>query len=153
MRHLISGYKLGRDSGQRTALLRNLSSDLIIRGYVVTTLTKAKFAQSFVEKIITDTKKNRLYINRRWASVLTSQAFLKLKNELAPGFDKRQSGYTRIIKGEIRKGDAAQTARLEFLAPDKIIAPVKKVATKKPAKKTPAKTTKGKAQKEEAKKK
>lgn len=152
MRHKISGYKLGRDSGQRTALLRNLSSDLITRGYIVTTLTKAKFAQSFVEKIITDTKKDRLYLKRRWASVLTGQAFLKLTSELAPGFDKRQSGYTRIIKGGIRKGDSAQTARLEFLAPDKIIAPIKKVAVKKPVKKTLKKAANVKTEKRNFKK-
>ncbi len=144
MRHKVSGFKLGRNSGQRTALLRNLSSDLITRGYIVTTQTKAKFAQSFVEKAITDTKKNRLYLRRQWASTLTGPAFLKLINEIAPGFDKRQSGYTRIIRAGIRKGDAAQTARLEILSPDKIVTQPKLTAAKKPKPKKlikPKKTT------------
>lgn len=153
MRHKVSGFKLGRNSGQRTALLRNLSSDLITRGYIVTTIPKAKFARSFVEKAITDVKKNRLYLKRRWASTLSGVAFLKLINEIAPGFNKRHSGYTRIIKGGIRKGDAAQTARLEILSPDKIVAPAKLTTAKKPkpkklikpkkaSKKTPVKVKK-----------
>ena len=135
MRHKVSGFRLGRNSGQRTALLRNLSSDLITRGYIVTTLQKARFAQRFVEKAITGAKKDRLYIKRRWAATLTGVAFLKLINEIAPGFEKRQSGYTRIIKAGVRRGDAAQTARLEILTPDKIIAPAKLTASKKPKKK------------------
>lgn len=142
MRHKVSGFKLGRNSGQRTALLRNLSSDLIIRGYIVTTVPKAKFARSFVEKAITDVKKDRLYLKRRWASTLTGTAFLKLINEIAPGFDKRQSGFTRIIRGGIRKGDAAQTARLEILSPDTIITPAKLSTTKKPKPKTALKPKK-----------
>lgn len=148
MRHKVSGYKLGRNSSQRTALLRNLSSDLITRGYIVTTLPKAKFAQSFVEKMITGTKKNRLYVKRKWAAVLTGEAFLKLNNEIAPGFEKRQSGYTRIIKAGTRRGDAAQTARLEILSPDKIVVPAKKVASKKPKKKMALKPAKEAVKKE-----
>lgn len=142
MRHKVSGFKLGRNSGQRTALLRNLSSDLITRGYVVTTQTKAKFAQSFVEKAITDTKKNRLHLMRRWASILTDEAFLKLISEIAPGFEKRQSGYTRIIKAGTRRGDAAPTARLEILSPDKVVTPVKKLTIKRPKKNPVSKSAK-----------
>lgn len=148
MRHKVSGFKLGRNSGQRTALLRNLSSDLITRGYIVTTQPKAKFAQSFVEKAITDTKKGRLYLMRRWASILTDEAFLKLINEIAPGFDKRQSGYTRIIKAGTRRGDAAPTARLEILSPDKIVVPAKKVTAKKSKKKPVSKPAKEPVKKE-----
>lgn len=144
----MSGLKLGRDSGQRTALLRNLSSDLIVRGYVVTTLTKAKFAQGYVEKLITSVKKDRLFHTRRVAAVVTHDALLRLVNEIGPGFTNRQSGFTRITKIGSRKGDNAPTARLEILEWEKVKAPVKSAAKKEVIKKVKPK----KAEKTEAKK-
>lgn len=85
----------------------------------MTTSSKAKLAQGFVEKAITDARKGRLHLQRRWASQLTNDAFSRLINEIAPGFSTRYSGYTRIIKLGNRKGDAAPTAKLELLSLDK----------------------------------
>lgn len=135
MRHRLSGYKLSRDTGQRTALLRNLSSDLLTRGYIVTTVTKAKFTKNFIDKIISKAKKGKLSDNRKLASFLTDVALSKLLVEIAPGFSQRQSGFTRIIKLGNRQGDAAPTARLEILNLDKKITPeVKKPKTRKTVK-------------------
>jgi len=78
-----------------------------------------KAAQSYVEKIVTLAKKNKLSKNRVLASNLTGPAFLRLIREVAPGFADRNGGYTRIIKLNARKGDASQMARLEFLQWDK----------------------------------
>lgn len=135
MRHRLSGFKLSRDTGQRTALLRNLSSDLLMRGYIVTTVTKAKFTKNFIDKIISKAKKGKLSDNRKLASFLTDAALSKLLVEIAPGFPQRQSGFTRIIKLGNRLGDAAPTARLEILSLDKKVEPViKKSKIRKPLK-------------------
>lgn len=119
MRHRVSGVRLGRNSGQRNALLRNLSSDLLQKGYIVTTLTKAKLAQSYIEKNITQAKRNSIHSTRRLSSTLSDKAFSRLINEVAPGFSQRQSGYTRITRLGNRKGDAAPTVKLELLTFDK----------------------------------
>ena len=143
MRHRLSGYKLSRDTGQRTALLRNLSSDLITRGYVVTTISKAKFTKNFIDKLISRAKRRKLADNRKLASFLTDTAFSKLLVEIAPGFPRRQSGFTRIIKLANRLGDAAPTARLEILNLDKKIEPkIKKAKIRKTLKKSKENTPK-----------
>ncbi len=115
MRHAVFGKKLSRDINARKALLNNLTSAILINGQVTTTLAKAKFAQSQVEKLVTNAKKNKLQKNRLLASSLTHGAFLKLINEIGPHFSGRSGGYTRIIKLAVRRGDAAKMARLEFV--------------------------------------
>lgn len=143
MRHRLSGFKLSRDTGQRTALLRNLSSDLLTRGYIVTTVTKAKFTKNFIDKIIAKAKKGKLSYNRKLGSFLTDAAFSKLIVEIAPGFSQRQSGFTRIIKLGNRRGDAAPTAKLEILNLDtKIEQKIKKVKIRKALKESGKKTQK-----------
>lgn len=115
MRHAVFGKKLSRDKASRKALLNNLANAILINGQLKTTVAKAKFAQSYVEKIVTLAKKNKLSKNRVLASNLTGSAFLRLTREIAPGFTDRNGGYTRIIKLNARRGDASQMARLEFL--------------------------------------
>lgn len=123
MRHAVFGKKLGRDTSGRKALLRNLASELLTKGAITTTLAKAKFARGYIEKLVTSAKINRLSQDRSLESQLTHQAFIKLHNEIGPGFKSRAGGYTRIIKLGIRKGDAAPLARLELLEWEK--APIK----------------------------
>ncbi len=119
MRHAKFGRKLSRDTNSRKALLINLTSDLILRGSIKTTLAKAKFVQSYAEKVITSAKKARLGRMRVIASSLTKGSFKKLMEEVAPGFEDRNGGYTRIIKHSPRNGDSAPMAKIELVAWDK----------------------------------
>lgn len=119
MRHAVFGRKLGRDTNSRKALLNNLAGALIINGAVTTTLAKAKFVKPYVEKMVTTAKKDRLASKRILASYLERAAFDKLVGEIAPGFNKRPGGYSRIVKLAMRRGDSATMARLEFLEWDK----------------------------------
>ena len=139
MRHAVFGKKLSRDEASRKALLNNLASAILVNGKLKTTVAKAKFAQSYVEKIVTLAKKNKLSKNRVLASNLTDSAFLRLTREIAPGFADRKGGYTRIIKLNARRGDASQLARLEFLQWEK---PEKKLQTAKSANKKTESTEK-----------
>lgn len=125
MRHGVRGKKLGRDTNARKALLKNLASDLLLHGRVKTTLSKAKFVQGHAEKIITSAKKSKLGYKRVIASSLTNKAFLRLMDEVAPGFEERAGGYTRIIKLSPRVGDNASMARIELVEWDKSKAKVK----------------------------
>lgn len=136
MRHAYFGKKLGRDTTARKALLNNLASQLLEKGMFTTTLAKAKFARPYVEKIITRAKsKHDLRGIRVIASLVTNQAFSKLRTQIGPGFEKRPGGYTRIIRLNQRQGDAAPMARLELLEIGKV-AFSKENGTKETAAKT-----------------
>ena len=132
MRHRVFGRKLSRDINARKALLSNLATSLIVNGKLTTTVAKAKFAGSYVEKLITSAKGDRLFTNRKLASVLSPAAFKKLVGEIAPGFSERHGGYLRIVKQITRRGDNAQMARLELLEWDKTKVKVPKVVKAKP---------------------
>lgn len=121
MRHVVFGRKLGRDVAARKALLRNLASSLLVSGSIVTTESKAKFAKSFVEKIITTAGRNKLIQNRRLSAQITNKALQKLIKEVGPGFKNRNGGYTRIIKMSGRLGDGAPMAKLELLKFDQAV--------------------------------
>ena len=135
MRHAVFGQRLGRDINSRKALLANLASSLITNGQITTTLAKAKFARSYVEKLITRAKKNRLSTNRILAASLTSAALVKITNQIGPGFKNRSGGYTRIIKLGQRRGDAAPMAKLELLEWEKPAKSPQPAKTKKPVSK------------------
>lgn len=156
MRHAVFGRKLGRDTNSRKALLNNLAGALIINGSVTTTLAKAKFVKPYVEKMVTVAKKDRLASKRILASYLKGTAFKKLIGEIAPGFEKRTGGYSRIIKLTTRRGDAAAMARLEFLEWDKSKALSSETKNNKGAKKVSVKkktNIKKEATKQESKEK
>jgi len=144
VRHAKFGRKLARDTNARKALRANLASSLITNGAVITTLAKAKFVRGFVEKLVTDAKKDTLHSRRSLASILTNQALLKLTREIARANIKRIGGYTRIIKLDIRRGDAAQMARLEFIEmgeKEKSVVPKSTKAKNKTPKKLSRKTS------------
>lgn len=134
MRHSVFGRKLGRDTNARKALLSNLASDLLINEKITTTLAKAKFASSYVEKMITAAKRNKLHSRRTISSAVTHEAFLKLIGQVAPGYSDRTGGYTRIVKLGQRQGDAAKLARIELLEREKIVVSQKPEKAKKEAK-------------------
>ncbi len=115
MRHLKSGFKLGRKPDHRKSLLRNLTASMIEKNRIETTLAKAKAVKPIVEKMITMGKSGHLSDKRNAMSYLYKRKTVQiLFDELAPRFMDRKGGYTRIIKTDFRKGDGAEMAILEF---------------------------------------
>ena len=117
------GYsKLGRNSSQRKALLRDLVTDLIINGRIETTLTKAKEVQKIADRMVTLGKKGDLAAIRKAASFVrfekdseNNYAVQKLFKEIAPKYVNRNGGYTRVLKTGPRRGDSAPMASIEFV--------------------------------------
>jgi len=120
MRHKHGYRKLGRVSEHRQALLRNLACDLIEHNRINTTVPKAKELRRYIEKIITKAKNADFNTHRYIYSKLGSnnrakEATKKVINEIAPNFQNRNGGYTRIIKTNFRRGDAAEMCVIEFV--------------------------------------
>ncbi len=122
MRHRVAGWKLGRNTSHRRALLRNLVTSLIIEERIETTATKAKALKPHVEKMITLGKKGDAAAKRQAAAYLmTTEAVDKLFSTISPRFGDRNGGYTRIILGGFRKGDGGEKAFIEILGSEKTI--------------------------------
>lgn len=116
MRHQLAGRKLGRDTHERRSLFRNLIRSLILKERIETTVAKAKAIKPLVDKLMTQAKKNTLAGRRRvLAALYDRQTTDKLFKELAPRTGKRTSGFTRIQRLRIRRGDNSQTAQIEFV--------------------------------------
>ena len=121
MRHGDKVNNLGRKKAHREALLSNLASQLITHKRIVTTLAKAKVLRTYIEPLITKTKKveNELQISHQHRvvfSYLQDKAAVKeLFTVIAPKVASRPGGYTRIIKLGIRVGDNAETAMIELV--------------------------------------
>ncbi len=116
MRHLKSGYKLGRNPAHRRATLRNLITNVIERERITTTLSRAKAARPLLERLISLGKRDTLHARRQVAGFLmTPAATKKLFNDLAPRFADRPGGYTRIVQAGWRVGDGARVAILELI--------------------------------------
>ncbi|WP_324076040.1 MAG: 50S ribosomal protein L17 [Erythrobacter sp.] len=119
MRHGISGRKLGRKTGHRHALLRNLAAALIKHEQITTTLPKAKELRPYVEKLITLAKRGGLSNRRLAMSRLGDEAQLKkLFDALATRYADRDGGYTRVLRAGIRPSDAVQMAIIELVDRD-----------------------------------
>jgi large subunit ribosomal protein L17 len=116
MRHGRSGKKLGRDSAHRKALYANLTGALIEHGRIETTQAKAKAVRPLAEKMITLGKRGDLHARRQALAALRSNDVVhRLFAEVAPRFEDRPGGYTRIVKIGARQGDAAEMAYLELV--------------------------------------
>ncbi|MCI3028427.1 50S ribosomal protein L17 [Desemzia sp. C1] len=125
------GYrKLGRTSSQRKAMLRDLTSDLIINERIVTTEARAKEVRKTTEKMITLGKRGDLHARRQAAAfvrnevasvkeeedaIVVQSALQKLFGDIAPRYTERQGGYTRILKTENRRGDGAPMVVIELV--------------------------------------
>lgn len=108
--------RLGRPTGHRKALFRNLVTDLIRHEKITTTETKAKEIQSLAEKMITLGKKGDLSARREVAKVIMDKAVAKkLFVEVATRYADRNGGYTRVVKIGPRRGDAAPMAVIELV--------------------------------------
>jgi len=116
MRHKVAGRKLGRSSGHRRALYRNLVTDLLGYEKIVTTEAKAKEVRSLAEKIITLGKEGGLHSRRQALSfIIDKKVTEKLFSEIAPRYAERRGGYTRIVKLGPRLGDGAAMVQLELV--------------------------------------
>ena len=119
MKHNIKNKKLNKTSSHRKAMFMNMSNALIKHEQITTTLAKAKELKRFVEKIVTLGKKGDLISRRKAISILQDQKMSKkVFNELASRYEKRNGGYTRIVKLGNRFGDNAPTAVIEFVDRD-----------------------------------
>ena len=117
MRHRKRTAKLGRTGEHRNRMLASLVSSLIKHHRITTTVAKAKAARSVAEKLVTLAKRGTLH-DRRLASARLYQdedACRILFKDLAPIFQGRNGGYTRIVRLHERQGDAAQLAILEWV--------------------------------------
>ncbi len=126
----MSYRKLGRTSSQRKAMLRDLTTDVLINERIETTEARAKEVRKFVDKMITLGKKGDLAARRKAASFLRReladvrveedeliiQSVLdRLFDDYATRYAERNGGYTRILKKGPRRGDAAQMVILELV--------------------------------------
>jgi large subunit ribosomal protein L17 len=120
MRHRNAGFKLGRNTSHRRALLRNLTTSVLIEDRVETTVAKAKAVRPHVEKMITLGKKGDLHARRQALSFLrTDEAVARLFDTVAPRYGDRQGGYLRIVRTGFQKGDGAEKAFIELLGAEK----------------------------------
>ncbi len=97
-------------------MLANMVSSLFANGQIETTLVKAKAARSFAERLITIGKKGDLHRRRIAVAKLRDKSAVKrLFDEIAPGYEGRNGGYTRILKLGKRRGDAAEMCILQLV--------------------------------------
>jgi large subunit ribosomal protein L17 len=116
MRHNIAGNSLGRASGHRRALYRNLVTALLEHEKIVTTEAKAKEVRGMAEQMITLGKKSGLHSYRQaLAFVANKKVTEKIFSVLGPRYQDRTGGYTRITKLESRLGDNASMVQLELV--------------------------------------
>lgn len=122
MRHKEAGWKLGRNTSHRRALLRNLVTSLILEERIETTVPKAKAMRPNVEKMITLGKRGDLAARRQAAAYLLSrEAVDKLFETIGPRFGDRNGGYLRIVRTHWQSGDGADKAFIELLGSEKVI--------------------------------
>ncbi|OGL72303.1 50S ribosomal protein L17 [Candidatus Uhrbacteria bacterium RIFCSPHIGHO2_12_FULL_57_11] len=116
MRHRKVGKKLGRTTGPREALLRNLATSVILYERVRTTKAKARAVRPLVEDLVTIGKTPGIPARRRLTAILrTEGAVRKVVEVLGPRYRDRRGGYTRVTKIGRRQGDAAEIVQIEFV--------------------------------------
>jgi len=127
----MPGRKLGRKTDHRLSMLRGQVTFLLEKGSLETTATRAKEVQSLAEKMITLGKKNTLASRRQALSFITKETVVKkLFDEIAPSYEERNGGYTRVNLIGPRRGDAAEMAIIEL-----VVNETKEETAKKPEKK------------------
>lgn len=119
MRHGIKGRKLNRTTSHRKAMFANMAAALVKHEQIVTTLPKAKELKPFVDKLITLGKKGTLSSRRQAIATMRDETQAKkLFDTLAPRYQDRQGGYTRVLKAGFRYGDNAPMAVIELVDRD-----------------------------------
>ena len=116
MKHLKKGRKFGRERGQRRAFMKGLAHNLIQREHIITTEARAKELRPFVERLVTYGKKQNLAGLRMLLKYLPKTTAYKMQHTIAPRYEDRKGGYTRVVKHvERRKQDGAKKATIEFV--------------------------------------
>jgi large subunit ribosomal protein L17 len=163
MRHQRAGGKLGRESSHRVSMLRNMVTSFFSAERIETTGPRAKELRKLAEKMITLGKQGNLHARRNALAVIKDKKVVKkLFEDIAPRFQERQGGYTRIFKGGHRPGDGADLSVIELTSkasPTKKgkaktggKAPTSKSATKKRERRKTSRTEGEKKEKSSAKK-
>ena len=113
MRHQVGVPKLGKTSSHRRAMLRNMVTSLLRHERIRTTAPKAKVARRYADRMITLGKRGDLHARRLAARFINDETVLKkLFDEIAPKFEERQGGYTRVVHTGVRKGDASESGTI-----------------------------------------
>ncbi|HAE42215.1 MAG: 50S ribosomal protein L17 [Firmicutes bacterium HGW-Firmicutes-18] len=108
--------KLGRQSDHRVAMLRNMTTSIIAHGRIETTETRAKELRKLADKMITLGKRGDLHARRQALSfIYDKNVVAKLFEEIAPKYEGRNGGYTRILKLGPRRGDGAEMVIIELV--------------------------------------
>lgn len=131
MHHSVFGKKLSRTKNERRRLLQGLARELILKGTVKTTITKAQAVRPLIEKLVTKAKSHTsgsIQALRRVLSNKDSEALIL--SDGATRFSSRTSGFTRIVKLGTRRGDNAEEVLLQFVDPRVIAEVVKPPKTK-----------------------
>lgn len=127
MRHRVKRNKLNRYASHRKALVKNIARSVFEEGSIVTTTAKAKVARVLVEKIITkarkanvaDTPERKMALSREINRNFNDRKLVdKIVNEIAPKYQDRNGGYTRILKIGFRRGDASEMSLFQLLPVD-----------------------------------
>lgn len=144
MRHQKRGRKLGRNASHRKAMLSNMAASVLIHKQIKTTEAKAKEARKLVERLITYGKKGTTHARRLAFAILRDkQATTILFDEIAPVYETRQGGYTRLIKLGYRPNDTSKVVLLQLVDffGDETKKAKKKATPKKSSNKVEAKET------------
>ena len=149
--------KLGRPTAHRMSMLRGMVTFLLEKGRIETTVTRAAEVSALADKMITLGKKNTLVAKRQAIAFLKKESVVyKLFTKIAPLYEERNGGYTRVLKVGPRRGDGAEMAIIELVGAESLYAVKEekkeepKAEEKKPAKKATKKATPKAEAKEEA---
>ena len=119
MRHQKRGRKFNRSASHRKAMMSNLASALILHKRIQTTDAKGKELRQFVERLVTFAKQGDVHGRRLIQKIIKGKGAKKIANilihDIAPTYDNRNGGYTRIIKLNNRKNDNALVSLIEFV--------------------------------------
>ena len=125
MRHQKQGRKLNRTTSHRKALMMNMASSLVLHKRIKTTDAKAKALRGYIERLVTYAKKDSVHGRRLIQQKLPGSRGKKIANmlihEIAPEFEDRNGGYTRITKLGNRKNDNAPVSLIEFVGFENLI--------------------------------
>ena len=144
--------KLGRPTAHRMSMLRGMVTFLLEKGRIETTVTRAAEVSALADKMITLGKKNTLVAKRQAIAFLKKEAVVyKLFTKIAPLYDERNGGYTRVLKVGPRRGDGAEMAIIELVGAEELYTAKEEAkAEEKPAKKSTKKAVKAEVKEEAA---
>lgn len=118
MKHQVKTNKLSRTKPHREAMLSNMANSLFTHRTIRTTEAKAKALRQLADRLISTAKLNTVAARRNVFALLRDETVVKkLFDEIAPHFSERTSGFTRVLKVGVRRGDGAAVSLVELLTP------------------------------------